>query len=80
MQEIKKDWQQKDPVICKGKLSELKDDRVHLVIYFFSSTRCKQSDIALLEKLSPLTNIIPVISMADQYSEKELSAFKTEIL
>jgi len=67
-------------VVCKGKLAELADNRVHLVIYFFASTRCKQSDIELLQKLSPLTNILPVISMADQYSEKELSTFKTEIL
>jgi septin family protein len=78
--EIKQAWAQKDPVKCKALLGKMKDERVHLVLYFFTSNRCKTTDIAYLEKLSPLVNVIPVISMADQYSHLELKRFKKQIM
>lgn len=78
--EIKQVWAQKDPVKCKALLGKMKDERVHLVLYFFTQNRCKPTDIAYLEKLSPLVNVIPVISMADQYSHAELKRFKKQIM
>ena len=44
-EKIRQEWAHKDPVVCKGKLSKIIDNRVHLVLYFFTANRCKQTDV-----------------------------------
>jgi septin family protein len=55
----------KDPVVCKGKLNKIIDNRVHLVLYFFTANRVKQTDVTFLKELAPMVNIMPIIAMAD---------------
>jgi len=76
---IKQEWVENDPVTCKNHLERIRDNRVHLVFYFFTANRCKPTEMAFLAKLCPLVNVIPIISMADQYSSTEMTAFKSKI-
>lgn len=55
----------KDPVVCKGKLNKIIDNRVHLVLYFFTANRVKQTDVTFLKELAPMVNVMPIIAMAD---------------
>ena len=63
-------------MVCRGKLSKIIDKRVHLVLYFFSANRIKQTDVAFLKELTPMANVMPVIALADSYSSQELIDFK----
>lgn len=58
----------------------MKDDRVHCVLWMMGgagSPLVKKSEFSLIKKhLQPVCNVIPVVSMADRFSQKELADYK----
>lgn len=57
------------------------DQRVHVILYFIQNTGhlIKELDIEAMKTLSRYTNILPIVSMADGFTEKELEQFKKNI-
>lgn len=57
------------------------DTRVHVLLYFITATGhgLRELDINCMKRLSKYVNIIPVISKADSFTEKELANFKRQI-
>jgi hypothetical protein len=54
--------------------------QVDLVIYMLSPTEDISNDIQFMQRLSSLTNVIPVIAKADTLSPSEILLIKTSIL
>jgi len=70
-----------DPVICRRRLRELKDKRIHALLFLFGgSLRVKNSDLVILKKISRFVNVIPIVAMADCLGERELVQLKGEIV
>lgn len=70
-----------DPVICRRRLRELKDKRIHALLFLFGgSDRVKNSDLIIVKKLSRFVNVIPIVAMADRFGEQELVQLKGEIV
>ena len=57
------------------------DSRIHCLLYFIpsSASGLKQRDIAFLQKINGLVNIIPIISKADGLSIEEYTGMKENI-
>ncbi|GMM42387.1 septin [Hanseniaspora uvarum] len=57
------------------------DQRVHVILYFIQNTGhlIKELDIEAMKTLSRYSNILPIVSMADGYTEQELVQFKKNI-
>lgn len=57
------------------------DTRVHVMLYFISNTGhgLRDIDIACMKRLSKFVNVIPVVSKADSFTERELKHFKKQI-
>lgn len=63
-----------------GIIREKKEDlRIHACIYIINPHSFGQSELALIEKMSSLCNVIPIISRADTYLPEEVCAFKKKI-
>uniref|UniRef100_A0A383WIM5 Septin-type G domain-containing protein n=1 Tax=Tetradesmus obliquus TaxID=3088 RepID=A0A383WIM5_TETOB len=48
-------------------------------VYFLSPHRVKKVDLIIMSALSQLVTVIPVIAKADTMTDKELSAFRSEV-
>jgi len=65
----------------KGKLlREIKDNRVHLLLYFFGGHHTNAADFNNLYKLKKYVNILPIIPKADSFRTEELLRMKTDII
>lgn len=58
--------------------SELKDNRVHVCLYFLppSNSQLSQLDIESMKEISMRVNLIPVVSRSDTLNKEELASFK----
>jgi septin family protein len=56
------------------------DTRIHALLYFISPGGLKDLDIAFLQKLCTLVNIVPVVGKADSLGESEKRELKRNIL
>ena len=62
---------------------DIKDDRIHCVIYFVSSSShrgLKEMDLTFIKTLAEQTNVIPVIGKADGLTAEELQSIKSKVL
>ncbi len=62
-----------------GLLSGVGASLVDVVLYLFHK-RVKPVDIGYLQRLSTLTNIVPLIACSDSYTASELSDFRQQII
>lgn len=58
----------------------MKDDRVHLLLYFFGGHHSNASDYKILKRFQKYVNIIPIIPKADSFKEDELQRMKLDII
>lgn len=58
------------------------DTRVHVALYFIEPTGhgLREMDVEMMKKLSRYTNVVPIISRADSFTETELIKFKKQIM
>lgn len=58
------------------------DTRVHIALYFLEPTGhgLRELDVEMIKKLSNYTNVLPIISRADSFTQKELNTFKKNIM
>ena len=65
----------KDPVLRAKEFKKIEDNRIHCVFWMF------RRDVKLdkIKKLQKICNIIPIISMGDTFSKKDLEQFKIKI-
>lgn len=61
------------------RMNEIRDTRVHLLLYFFTGHHTNVGDFLMLKKLQSYVNIIPCISKADSFKEQELHNMKVDI-
>jgi len=61
-------------------MRDLKDNRVHLLLYFFGGHHTNASDFNNLSKLKKYVNILPIIPKADSFRTEELLRMKTDII
>ena len=61
-------------------INGIKDQRVHLLLYFFGSHHSNLCDFIALKKLQRYVNVIPIISKADSFKPDELGKMKLDIL
>jgi cell division control protein 11 len=61
---------------------KFEDTRIHCLLYFISSASSglKSTDIAFLKSVSPLVNIIPIISKADGLTINERRTMKAKVM
>lgn len=52
--------------------NNIKDQRVHLLFYFFDGFYCKANDFNHIKKFQKYVNVIPLIAKADSFNEKSL--------
>ncbi|CDW82547.1 cell division protein [Stylonychia lemnae] len=62
------------------KLKDIKDNRVHLLLYFFGGHHTNAVDFKILSRLKKYVNILPIIPKADSFNSEELFNMKTDII
>ena len=68
-------------MVCRNKLRQLEDRRVHLVLYFFGGGHTiRDADFRALHKLTKVANVLPLISLADTFTAKELREYKIKLM
>ncbi|ORD94556.1 CDC10 [Enterospora canceri] len=55
------------------------DRRIHVVLFLIPGDENKKADIDLLNKLSQITNVIPIVAKADSYTEEEMEKLKRKL-
>ncbi|KAK9844319.1 hypothetical protein WJX74_000764 [Apatococcus lobatus] len=60
-------------------ISQTKDPRVDLCLYFISPHRMKPADIVLITELSEKIPVIPILAKADCMTGEELKSFRTTV-
>jgi septin family protein len=61
-------------------MRNLKDNRVHLLLYFFGGHHTNASDFTIIKKLQKHVNVIPIIPKADSFTSDELLRMKIDII
>lgn len=61
-------------------LNSIKDNRIHLVLYFFDGHHTKSIDFSMIKRLQNYANVIPIISKADSFKPNELNKIKLDIV
>lgn len=73
--------QHTDPVMRAKAISKINDYRIHAVLWVVGSKQTTECELDLIRTyLQPICNVIPVITKADHYSQKELAEFRTALL
>lgn len=62
------------------KMRNIKDTRVHLLLYFFGGHHTNAGDFEILRKLKKYVNILPIIPKADSFKTDELFNMKNDII
>jgi len=58
---------------------ELKDERIHMCLYFIAPHRMKDIDKDFIEQLAPLVTIVPVIAKSDTMTTAERHRYLCEV-
>ena len=61
-------------------LKKIRDERVHVVLYFFDGHHCKQQDLEACIELQELTNVMPILAKGDQFVQLEMSEVKKTLI
>lgn len=56
------------------------DDRVHVILYFTSSTRIRREEANYIKKQTALSNIIPIFSKGDCHTHDEIVRLKENVM
>jgi septin family protein len=68
-------------VTLRSKLRQTQDNRVHLVLYFFGGGHTiREADFKVLQRICRVANVLPIVSLADTFTAKELRDYKRQIM